>query len=59
MRKSGLRPLQLWVRDTSSPRFRRQVAHDIALAAVAQLHPVDREMVEAFERTDPADAEWR
>jgi hypothetical protein len=56
-RKKGLRPVQLWLPDTSSARFRRQVAHDIAVAA--ELHPVDLAMIEAFERTDPEDAEWR
>ena len=58
-RKKGLRPVQLWLPDTASPKFRRQVARDIAAAAVEKLHPVDLAMVEAFERTDPEDAEWR
>jgi hypothetical protein len=58
-RKKGLRPVQLWVPDTTSPQFRRQVARDIAAAAVDKLHPGDREMVEAFESTDPEDTEWR
>jgi hypothetical protein len=59
LRKEGLRPVQLWLPDTSSPKFRRQVAHDIAALAVEKLHPVDREMLEAFERTAPEDNEWR
>jgi hypothetical protein len=51
--------VQLWLPDTSSPKFRRQVAHDIAAVAVEKLHPADLAMVEAFERTDSEDNEWR
>jgi hypothetical protein len=58
-RKKGLRLVQLWLPVTATPKFRRQVAHDIAAAAVTKLHPVDHEMVEAFERTHPEDTEWR
>jgi hypothetical protein len=56
-RKKGLRPVQLWLPDTSSRKFAQQVAHDIAV--LAELSPEDAAMLDAFERTAPEDTEWR
>jgi len=47
-RAKGLRLVQLWLPDTSSPAFKAQVAHDIA--ALKELSPEDEAMVDAFER---------
>ena len=48
LRAKGLRPVQLWLPDTRSPRFAAQVAHDIA--ALARLSPEDEAMLDAFEQ---------
>jgi hypothetical protein len=56
-RKKGLRPVQLWLPDTTSRRFARQVVRDIA--AVAVLSPEDATMLDAFERTPVDDTAWR
>ncbi|MBV8402539.1 MAG: DUF3018 family protein [Acetobacteraceae bacterium] len=44
----GLRPVQFWLPDTSTPEFAQQVAHDIGV--VAGPHPEDDAMQEALER---------
>jgi hypothetical protein len=48
LRAKGLRPVQLWLPDTRSPRFAAQVAHDIAV--LARLSPADEAMLDAFEQ---------
>jgi len=56
-RKQGLRPVQLWLPDTSTPAFKAQATR--AMAAVAKLSPEDEAMVEAFERMAGEDLnEW-
>ena len=56
-REQGLRPVQLWLPDTSTPAFKAQAAR--AMAAVARLSPEDEAMVEAFERIAGEDLnEW-
>jgi len=48
LRARGLRPVQLWLPDTSTPKFAAQVAHDIA--SVAERSADDEAMLDAFER---------
>jgi hypothetical protein len=48
LRAKGLRPVQLWLPDTRSPRFAAQVAHDIAV--LSRLGPEDEAMLDAFEQ---------
>jgi hypothetical protein len=56
-RAQGLRPVQFWLPDTSTPEFAEQVAHDIA--AVAQPNPEDDAMQEGLERlAGETLAEW-
>ena len=56
-RVKGLRQVQLWLPDTSSPAFKAQVAHDIA--ALKDLAPEDEAMFDAFERIATEDLrEW-
>jgi hypothetical protein len=56
-RALGLRPVQFWLPDTSTPEFAAQVAHDIAV--LAKLDPEDEAMLETFERWAAEDlAEW-
>ena len=47
-RARGLRPIQPWLPDTSTPEFAAQVAHDIA--SVAERSPDDAVLLDAFER---------
>jgi len=51
-RAKGLRLVQLWLPDTSSRRFKAQVAHDIATLNET---PEDKAFGEALERAGLAD----
>jgi hypothetical protein len=56
-RAQGLRPVQFWLPDTSTPEFQAAVAK--AIAAVAELDPADAAMLEQFERWAAEDlADW-
>jgi hypothetical protein len=52
LRAKGLRPVQLWLPDTSTPEFAAQVAHDIAVLKAAEeaASPDERAMWDAWER---------
>jgi Protein of unknown function (DUF3018) len=47
-RAQGLRVVQFWLPDTSTPEFKAQVAHDIA--AVAKLDPEDEALLDTLEQ---------
>lgn len=47
-RARGLRPVQLWLPDTSTPEFKAQVAHDIA--ALAEPTPEEEALLDTLEQ---------
>lgn len=57
MRRKGLRPVQIWIPDITSPDIAREVRRQSLLVSRGA-PPEEAEMLDALARDMSADAEW-
>ena len=59
LRAQGLRPIQIWVPDTSSEEFRREAHRQSLIAAQSPTAKEDQDFVDAISQiNDPSSKDW-
>jgi len=59
LRAQGLRPIQIWVPDVTSPRFAAEAHRQSALAAKSPHAEDDQAFADALQAPASDDVEWR
>lgn len=59
LRAQGLRPIQIWVPDTTSEEFRREAHRQSLIAAQSPTAKEDQDFVDAISQiNDPSSKDW-